>query len=511
MVDMQKLATTGRFFISKINPLSLYFGLIVALFIFLLLMGYFNRPISDDYSFASKSLNPIQFALYGYTSGNGRLGQYFTFSLYESTLGLRRAVMLAPVINTVLLALSSSYLVFLALTKCNLRNINYLRSSLLLGFLSALAMVFSARSIFDSSLWLDSSVSYIPSLIFLILDVAVLLKLLSNKKPHTSSLGLFFGLVWVGQQFSEPTSVIIIVGFGIALLISSIKLKWNAILLTAIGLVASIVGLLTIYFSPGSQARRAAYHSTLDLHAMLIGSTSYFRYAFELLFSWRLGLFIALGLLLFFITKKAKPTYKTLSLGLAISVALILLPYYIFFVTSEYSLPGYIALRTYQVPASLTAIGVAVSVAILLFYSRSVFKLKDYAWALIVCLSISVTFGLSFKPLSVIVKAEAIRSVQYDYRELSLRQQLAAGSTTIHVSPAPILLKDAEPGEFNYLAGHQIPWFTQSFKTYYGLDGKDLLVETAQTTPYCLTHQNIPWWNISSCENLVLEQWSVIR
>ena len=274
---VQKLIATFKSMLGGINPLIVYLGLIISLFMFILLMGYFNRPISDDFAFsmANDGVNPFQFALNGYNSGNGRLGQYFTFSLYDSIFGLRKAVMVAPVINTLILAATTGYLGFVLLKRFNAKTKTALRDSVLFGALAAIVMVFSARSIFDSSLWLDSSVSYIPSLAFLMLNTALFLQLVfANKRPSVLSLGLLFGLVLAGQQFSEPTSVIVIVGFSLALLLAAVKRNGKAAGLALTGLAASIIGLLVIYFSPGSRVRRGNYHSTLDIQSMLIDSTS---------------------------------------------------------------------------------------------------------------------------------------------------------------------------------------------------------------------------------------------
>lgn len=493
-------------FIASIDPIVFYIALIVFLYSFLMLMGYFNRPISDDYHFSQLSAHgtPFHLAIEGYMNGNGRLGQYFVFGFYDALFGLNKAVMIAPVVNTIVLAAALCILVFILLKKCSISKEGLMRNSAVIGLLAAIIMIYSARSIFDSSLWLDSSVSYIPSLIFFVLSTIIFLKIyLAQSSITFKKIILLFIVVLIGQQFSEPTAVIVIASFALGSMYFLLKKNYKMCITSIAGLTSSILGLLVIYLSPGSQARRINYQSTLDINAMFIESTRYFQYAFDIMFSWRFALYLALGAIICYSLRKMMISYRRLIVGAGLCLVLILLPYYLLFIVSEYSLPGYIALRTYQVPAALAGVGLSGIIAIVLYVVLRLIPAKyAYKWVIVACISSIAAFSFAYKPLAIVVKAEALRSVQYDYREQSIKEQVIAGAKTIYVFPAPILLSDAEPGEFLYRDSGQIDWYTESFKKYYNIENKNLEIKNQQLMPYCLPNQALPSWNIKSCETL---------
>lgn len=490
---------------SNVSPIMIFLAIAVLMVGVISLASYFNRPVSDDYFFSqlTSQKNPIAYAIEGYTHGNGRLGQYFVFAINYLTFGLDRAVILVPIFNTLALVLVVYFLVDTLISRIKLRSVKK-TEILLISVLTSICVVFSARSIFDSSFWLDSSVSYLPSLIFLILNFTLIIRILWIHRIKTTQVVLLLISVLVGQQFSEPTSLMVIVMFGIISFYLLVKRSWKTFFVSTSALIVSILGLMVIYFSPGSQARRVNYESALNFKAMLIDSLNYFNFAFENLFSWKIVLFFALAIFASIVLKNYHLNKKSISLALLSGAALITIPYYILFVVSEYSLPGYIALRTYQVPSALSAVGIVIIITIVILLIKNLInkKYRNIYFNGLALVGFVVFILFSYNPLGTFVKAQAIRSVQYDYRELSIQHQVIAGNTTIRVLPAPVLLSDAQPGEFLYRDEPQIDWFESSFKKYYNIEDKEIEIVNNQSSPYCLSDQSNPSWNISSCEDL---------
>lgn len=466
---------------------TLITGLLVA-------AAFLARPIADDYAYFSNAAidNPFKFMYDFFMHQTGRLGQGFFVSTLHALFG-DAAVIAGALIQLVALIGVSVWLTYLLLSKLKRHR---LINAIAVGSFGAITTLLVSASIFDTYLWFTSSSVYLMSLIFMVASAAVLLTFSRLKKLKFWHYLLVFIMVLVGQTFSEPTSAIIIVLLTILATYNLMRKLPNKLPLTA--LVASVAGFLLVYLSPGSQNRQDVSESAFSAYAVIVKPIFDTINFSDFFFSWRILPVIALSVLIAYVLPKLKKQSTLIVLGIA--AIFIIVPPYILFAITNYSMGEYIPIRTYTVPLALSAIGISLAIGIGLYWAHEKLKSKYKSIALpaLGYITVSIAFVATLPAIVTIIQAESLRIGATEFRTSSIHAQLAENKESISILPAPIFLNESEAIDF-YFGKEQISWFESSFKRYYSIPEETKLVYLDQPLGYCMDTQNPSWFGVETC------------
>lgn len=466
----------------------------------------FARPIADDFHYFNQlsSYGTVDYIVNFYTSDTGRYAQGASMAVLYKLFG-SNSVVVGPIIEILLLIATTTWASFLLLRSFKVTT-RRLSKALILGLTSTSVVLLYTPSLFDSLYWLTSSTVYVLSLVGLVFNFSLALYVLQLQRPRWWHYFLLMLSVIIGQAFSEATSAIIVSLSGIALLVAIIlrqrgrNLKPSHFTSLTSVLVAAIIGFLIVYFSPGSRQRQAKSESQFDFHAMFVDSIHNTLQFLQTFVSWRLALIIAVALAVaHFLPRLSK---KRSIAGLGIGLLLVVLPAYITFVISSYSMGTYIPFRLYTIPTAFTCIGLIIVTAIgCQWITRYFSKFTPPHLSLpLLCTVFAIAGYFSALPIvRDVLSAEILRSSLYDNRAASIASQLSqSNNTTVRVVPAPILLNESEAGDFSFKE-KQISWFADSFKQYYNIDNKNVVIDSLPPAGYCLPEQAPTWYGAEIC------------
>lgn len=493
---MKRLVTLAS---HSLTPAILFTLSAVILATGLVVLALLTKPIADDYSYFSHPLihNPILFTADFFVNQTGRYAQGALVSILHRLFGDASTVV-GPILLLAGLVASSTWLGYLLLAK---RSYRFLWA-LTVGSFASCVLILSAPSIFDTFLWLTSSTVYVASLIASILVVSLAIWLY-QRRPNKWWYVFFFVFTFVAQSFSEPTSAILIAA-SIITAGGYVFYKNKRVLYISLAtFTASTLGFLTVYLSAGSRNRQHASGSEFNLNEMFVAPLHDFSFVWHYLNSWRFFLILALAILIAQLLPKL--TKKQSVRVAAISLVGSILPLYILFVITHYSMGSYIPLRSYTVPIALLVIGVAVAIAIGISQLQFTLRKKEDRQLLFTVLGVlsCIAAIVAVTPSMVAIgRAEALRSSIHDTRETAMYQQLAQRKQPLEVLPAPLIIQDSEAIDFRYNSPTQISWFTDGFRRYYGIPEDTELRFTSQPPAgYCLRGHSTPWYGVSGCYN----------
>lgn len=478
----------------------LYSSILISLIILAAMM---MRPVADDYAYFSDPTfgNPFKFAAHYYMDWTGRSSQAFWMSVLHNVFG-NKVVIYGTILQTIILIFSAILLIFTILRK---RKSTSLLKIVAIGLLVSVLCIFMTPSVFDSNLWITSSSVYIGSLIGIFLSVAVAVYI-ARFKPFSKVLlvALFF-ITFLGQLFSEPTSVIMI-GISILATLLSIFVYRNRtyIRTSIVYLIGALTGLIYMYLSPGTQTRQDTLQTGFDLHNIFISPITDFSKLAYIFTSPRVLIVIVSALVLSLLFVKFSRKNQLVITGTAFALTLII-PY-VLFVTTRYTLGSYIPLRAFTVPVALAAIFLAIGIGSLI--SRFiVIKLPQGRLVTVIALAILIPTSLllSVRDTLPVVQATAIREHLYDGRESSIRQQISDQDSVVYFEPLPVLLANSDAVDFYY--NQQPPiWFVEGFKTFYGIPVETSIQYENQPDGYCVYEDTPGWLGAKSCNVLQKEQ-----
>ena len=178
---IQELLTVLQRLANGIKAKNLFLGSSLVLVVIstttICLMAYFARPIADDYNFFNDPAieNPISFSVRMYDYYSGRIVQGFITSSGYVLFG-EKAVNAVPALLLIMLVFTSALLASQFIPKSR----NHTITSLVLGALFAMAILFTSPSLYDSLIWITSGTLYVSAVSYL-LAVGALLVFLWKK------------------------------------------------------------------------------------------------------------------------------------------------------------------------------------------------------------------------------------------------------------------------------------------------------------------------------------------
>jgi len=460
----------------------------------LVIISLLAQPIADD--FWSLAYVPHQSALHYindfYFNHSGRFANAIVMVMGIKIFGVL-AVKMIPIVESLALTGASIWFIWQILED----KFRRLERAIMLGSAFTGVYLLVVPSVFDTLVWYTSSTVYVTSFIGIILIAAMYLYL--NKRPvrHWHHYTLFGFLVFFNQGFNEPAAIIMCLIASLLLLYALIG-KSKSILVTVTLWVSAVVGLATVYFSPGTHSREKSQHAAIHFHVVFIDSLHDFWFTKHTLLSWRVALIVALGLAFALTIPMLSKQMRKLIAGAGL--ALCVVPTYITAIATHYANSaegGLSETRTATVPFGFLVMGL-VCLAVVVAQSL---PQRAKRW-LPLALFIAIPFSLivSLLPVLNIVRAEVLRDSLFRYREDSIRVQVVAHQQTVYVIPAPILLDDSQAADLSYAEPRQIDWLSAALTDYYGLRGKTIKVTNMPPAAYCLTHSGAPFWGAYTCQ-----------
>lgn len=431
----------------------------------LVIYALLAAPIADDwvyYNYFEQGFTKYVDLAMGHT---GRLFQWLLVYAGYELFGMA-AVKFVPVALFVALILSIFWLI---------KTVKLLRGGLVaelgVSMLVACLMLFLQPSIFDTYLWLTSSTVYLASIVFLFLNATFVYILLTKKTAAYFKVLALFSLL-IGQTFSEVTSIFMIGLVTVVLVLSFLCKKREYIAQLVLSWVALVSGLLIVYLSPGSIARRAT-SPDFDPSWVLFSSLRGYK---EILFShpvlWFVGAAI-LGLVLILLVDtrrvNVKPRYMAL-LALFIFASTT----YPVFALNNYT-QAYVPDRIF----TLSVVGILVTVVFASIWLSKIVPVSN-RWR---GYAVPVLVGLMVLAIPLIGRMGAgdiarlsLRDRVTRYRDEHVALQLREGREVIEVAKAPKLLR-GNADDFYYgdgqWDGYGRNWVANSYLEYMGMKDQD--------------------------------------
>lgn len=437
------------------------------IFVLLTLHALSASPIADDWTFfvsyrENSFIEFIQLSMHH----TGRIVQWSIIYIGYFFFGMT-AVKIMPVILLTTLSLLIGLLIHKFI---NPQGSLSLVKSLLMGLLIACVSVFCMPSMSDSFLWYDSAASYMSSLIFLVWGLYVVCDALSHKVTIVRLVCLV-SILFLAQLASEPTSLWVIGALSLAIVVAVLMRNKKAIGVLAISLVTSLLGFATIYFSPGSIARRGD-SPALELTESMADALS----GYGIMFSeWGAWLLLAPALVMLVIWFMWQLEWRTRPLIAAvISIVIFLTTTYPVFLLSDIS-QDYLPYRVFTLPVfgtvvALSFMGVAISAGVIHRCNIGVHRAIFAATSLIVigasCLGM---IYLSSNNIEKLIMRDRVVKM----RDSSVADQKNRGVDRYEVMRAPLLLRgNAEDFYYNdepWNLNGRI-WVLNTYLTYMGID-----------------------------------------
>ena len=454
----------------------------------ILLISAFNTMVADDsyyFQWISRS-GAKNFLSEHYNYLNGRFGQFSIVAILFKIFG-EASVKIAPVILSFSLIGATSFLAYTIIPfKKNKKVL-----SLFTGSLLTVAYIFSLSSLVDSLLWLTSSTVYLTSVIFIVLNAALILNFFKRKSFSKTWLFISSATIIIGQGFSELSSLFVIGWLVLATLyLAYLKdYRWKYSL---VFLASSIGGFMINYFSPGTRSRLGILKpnplgwggtATQSFHpySMMFSSMSYW-WLLIILF---LAILIVLNVDIKKISKKSF-AFKNLTLSLLIFIS----STYAVFFASTYSMGNFFPYRNLTLPN----FGVVVSVAIILVWSviyireYLVTKFKVVSYLVLSTIVVMLVVLYAFDNIKIL----SVRHSAFLSRKRSIERQLSQNKDLIYIQAVPVTYIHSNAVEIEDLPlDKQVDWMVKGIRLYYKIpdDKKVNIIKTSQD--YCVYSLNV--------------------
>lgn len=460
----------------------------------LIIMASMARIVADDYNYFSainQGSSPLDYINYHYFSHNGRLSQATFMAFVYSWLG-ELSIKIVPIFLLLSLVASVSYLINLIFTFKNLQKIK----SLVSGTLISSIILFSMPSLFDSFLWLTSSTVYLTSIIGLVVNISLAIKIKRSKsKLSWKFMGPALIFMFFSQSFSEPTAAVAIGLAGLWLVYELVSKNKEKIIASLQVFLALTLGFLLLFLSPGTRNREGAIGHTIDLHRILISSIKHYITMFNNIELWMVAL-IALAALFIALNLKGQTNIKKSLPPLVISLIIFTSFTYGTFVVNNYA-GTYYPSRNFTLPTVGFVLGLGLFLVtafkLIIDYGR-----KNYLIQPGLTLIVIVFFALSAPEIirfsSAQIKALSIRDSLMTVRNYDVREQLELEKTrqtkTIEIKASPVILANSNAEDVKEPSKEQIDWLIAGIKAYYGIpqDYEFIVTETYDT--YCIENIN---------------------
>ncbi len=352
--------------------------------------------------------------------------------------------------------------------------------------LTAAAIVLATPSIFDTFVWYNSVCIFLASL-----SAATWLAVAWIGTTRRSGLPAVAGLVvavLLAQGFSETTAVVVIVAALFAVGISAARPVWRPLLRIHLPvLVAGVVGLAIVFLLPGTAARGAIQAELFPENTIgkILGGTLHTALIVtDIATSWRVVAVVALGLAIWLAFRgilRRHPVWFLVA-GVVFAFAPVMGTGFVTYVTVQAE-----PYRTQTVSVAIAVISLAIGGAALLALVERVAPRVRWRPVYAIAAAVAAVFAVlvAGPAMSSISQAVEVRQSMADYRDQSVRAQLEAGTDTVTVNPAPILLASSDSVDFSF-NDVDVDWFATGFAAYYGFDAADLRRDRSQPAGYCL-------------------------
>jgi hypothetical protein len=379
--------------------------------------------------------------------------------------------------------------------------------------LGTVVAILTAPTVFDSYLWITSSVGYIGGTSFMLAGVAVFVRLMRTPgrlRPVAVAGALV--LFAFAQGFNEAHSL---TNVGLA----TLYLLWYGLArrrghwLFAVAVWAETVALfLFMYFSPGTAKRSAQTAPEQPILTGLKGIKSGYQ---EVIDSFSRGdRLLILALAVFIAVLLARRGLRAAARVCLTGVGLAFVPAAAFLFTSFYA-TGWGAPRTYGAFSPMVAWGWAAIVGAALAAawqgaaqiattrrpaSGRPRGLRPLAAGLGVVL-LAGGAAYSMPNVLALTKAEALRAQMMDFRDDVVRLAVKKGWTQIPVFPAPVLYAPSNASDFQFATAEEqiYPWYENGYRFIFHIpDDAEFVYVTDQPAGYCTDSFATPVWTDTS-------------
>lgn len=455
----------------------------------LLFIAAMASPVADDYFYFSQidaAGSAMAFAIEHFNTQNGRFVQALTVGVLYSAFGTH-AVAIAPILLflAIVIALAWNLRLLVPFAKQP-----WLSSFALAGSITAIAL-FMMPSMFDVFLWLTSSTVYLGSIAMVLIGSGLTITCLRRPAARVFLVPLAALVLFAGQMFSEPTSLLAIGAWGLLLVAVLVQRSWNLLWWVSILWASLIAGFLTSFFSPGTQSRRGVVGEPLHLPSAAFNALTHFRELAASISPWMLLLLLAAVALAATNIDTARFTVRTSVFAALASLVMIFASTYGVFLISEVG-STYYPLRNFALPVfgsvlfgSLFAV-FAVTAVRQRFVRSSAPNLAVAGGAVlgsVLCVLVAAPSVLGFVSLQ--ANHLGMRASMIEYRDASVAAQIELGADPVVVPAAPVLMRSEATDILNPEEA-QVEWVITPYRALAGIPAAAVLEFQHTPASYCL-------------------------
>lgn len=450
----------------------------------LLLMSRLANPVADDYAYFTNleaAGSPLEHIATHYMTHNGRLAQNVVVTMSFVVFG-KAAIQVIPALLLLGLAAAFGYLVYLLLPTGS-RSVPL--SAAIGATVTALGL-FAMPSIFDTYLWFTSSTVYICSIIALVVNSCLAIKMARADSLPAWLLTLILCSMLLSQSFSEPAALLAVAAAGAWAVWEFVRKRWRVLLRASLSFVALVLGFLMVFFSPGTIARRAELDNPVSLRHVFLGALEHYPTLFERIDGWVVALVLFAALV---IAMNIGPLASPIAFHAnAFAIASLIFggSTYLVFAASNFG-STYFPYRNFTLPTFGLIVAITVAAASLF---KAVIDSVPLSGLGRLALPAALTLGAIALPgalsaAALQMKALGVRDSAVAVREIEVSKQLQSGASTIFLRAAPVLVV-SEAVEVENPSVGQIPWLIEGVRAWYGIPAaREILVEGTGST-YCL-------------------------
>lgn len=472
-IDQKKIK---RFFVFLICAAA------ILLFVGLLIMAIFARPVADEYYFISevRSKGIMEYTASQYLNWGGRLVQSLGSGMAYRVFGETGAQIVMPMIFLTLFGGAWSWLVSQII---NFRK-NKVVLSLGIGFLVAGAIMYTTVCLFDIYLWLDSAIVHFLGMTMVVFDVALGIWLVKHRhklKEKWWIVTILLLIAFCGQTVSEVSTLLAIGWSFVALVLSCLIKKFHEYRKIAIlFFVVLLGGGLIMILAPGLWARAGEAKAPLSLLEILIlRPFSALCGMIQSVNAWKASLLLTLamsvGILLPKGLSKKQRWWLVLS-SILIFVSLSYFPLVVYYFGSH-------ATNAEARVLAMPSMGIFVSSLILVVvgFDWVISKIKEKTWfsysliGLVLVFSLIAVCGI-FRFNKGYIAALSVRAAEVDLRDTEVSRYKNGLVDKLVVKDLPVMIAKSDATDFSANNFATPDWFYKSFLTMYDISKEDLIV-----------------------------------
>ena len=341
-------------------------------------------------------------------------------------------------------------------------------------------------SLFDTYLWWTSNSVHLVGVTLLILSCCFVDMLLREKLSWQKRVLILVALFF-GQLCSENVAVLTVAAAGLGMAYCWWK-KLKQKKIVSIVFAVLTAGLLALYFSPGSMARRGSEMGLgFDFSRIFLESIRHMKVFVVAIEFWQIALILLMAALLSFVVMKpGKKLLRKISLGIILVVGAAL---YVTFVMFGYIGHG-MNYRSFTVPSMILMIGVVMLLAFWLTRVRATGR----QLLAVGCLAIGAVGLFGFAKYH--VDFLAMRQVEERSRDASVREQVREDSPEVLIVELPVLIDNSEAVDITANIAGRNMWFEKYFRRYYHISDEVFLPVLPMSPEYsALYYDNFNFLN----------------